>query len=297
MPHRSRSCRWSSVLRWARALSRPSQAAGRCRPTGPCSRATSGQGDAVLLRSAGAVALIDTGPAPEPLAACLYARRDRAHRPARAHPLRSRPHRRPRRRARPRRHRAARSGRCRREGADRLADGAGRTGDRGVGGAHRLPRRGTVACALAASPAAAPSRKATTPVSSSTSVAGVCRPRCCSATCRRRRSARSTASGALEPPYDVVKVAHHGSADQDAELYVAAQPAVALFTVGRRQRLRPPARRDACDPGRARSAESLAPTSTGRSRCGRPGTRSRSGASAAVTCLPAGRSAAVGGRR
>lgn len=30
-----------------------------------------GQGDAVLLRSAGQVALIDTGPAPEPLAACL----------------------------------------------------------------------------------------------------------------------------------------------------------------------------------------------------------------------------------
>jgi competence protein ComEC len=41
-----------------------------------------------------------------------------------------------------------------------------------------------------------------------------------------------TASGALAPPYAVVKVAHHGSGDQDAELYVAAQPSVALFTVG-----------------------------------------------------------------
>jgi len=41
-----------------------------------------------------------------------------------------------------------------------------------------------------------------------------------------------TASGALAPPYAIVKVAHHGSADQDAELYVAARPAVALVTVG-----------------------------------------------------------------
>ncbi|WP_243074921.1 ComEC/Rec2 family competence protein [Microbacterium sp. SS28] len=40
------------------------------------------------------------------------------------------------------------------------------------------------------------------------------------------------ASGALAPPYDVVKVAHHGSADQEPELYRAARPAVALVTVG-----------------------------------------------------------------
>ncbi|SFS05582.1 competence protein ComEC [Microbacterium sp. cf046] len=40
------------------------------------------------------------------------------------------------------------------------------------------------------------------------------------------------ASGALRPPYDVVKVAHHGSADQDAGLYELADPAVALVTVG-----------------------------------------------------------------
>jgi competence protein ComEC len=41
-----------------------------------------------------------------------------------------------------------------------------------------------------------------------------------------------TASGRLDPPYALVKVAHHGSADQDAELYRLAQPAVALLTVG-----------------------------------------------------------------
>ncbi len=40
------------------------------------------------------------------------------------------------------------------------------------------------------------------------------------------------ASGALAPPYAIVKVAHHGSADQDAALYAEAAPAVALITVG-----------------------------------------------------------------
>lgn len=40
------------------------------------------------------------------------------------------------------------------------------------------------------------------------------------------------AAGVLDPPYDVVKVAHHGSADQDAALYRAAAPGVALVTVG-----------------------------------------------------------------
>ncbi|WP_019179034.1 ComEC/Rec2 family competence protein [Microbacterium yannicii] len=40
------------------------------------------------------------------------------------------------------------------------------------------------------------------------------------------------ASGALDPPYAVVKVAHHGSADQHAGLYTEAAPALALVTVG-----------------------------------------------------------------
>lgn len=40
------------------------------------------------------------------------------------------------------------------------------------------------------------------------------------------------ASGALRPPYAVVKVAHHGSADQEAELYRIAAARLALVTVG-----------------------------------------------------------------
>lgn len=40
------------------------------------------------------------------------------------------------------------------------------------------------------------------------------------------------ASGRLDPPYAVVKVAHHGSADQDVALYAAARPSVAVITVG-----------------------------------------------------------------
>lgn len=41
-----------------------------------------------------------------------------------------------------------------------------------------------------------------------------------------------TRSGVLEPPYDIVKVAHHGSADQYPELYAALQPRVAVISVG-----------------------------------------------------------------
>lgn len=40
------------------------------------------------------------------------------------------------------------------------------------------------------------------------------------------------ATGAFAPPYDVVKVAHHGSADQEPALYALLDPAVALITVG-----------------------------------------------------------------
>ena len=47
-----------------------------------------GQGDAVLLRSRGAVMLVDTGPDPAPLAACLERVGHRARRPARADALR-----------------------------------------------------------------------------------------------------------------------------------------------------------------------------------------------------------------
>lgn len=40
------------------------------------------------------------------------------------------------------------------------------------------------------------------------------------------------ASGMLRPPYTVVKVAHHGSADQDAALYESLHPAVAIVSAG-----------------------------------------------------------------
>ena len=40
------------------------------------------------------------------------------------------------------------------------------------------------------------------------------------------------ASAALQPPYTVVKVAHHGSADQDAGLYRLAAPIIGVVTVG-----------------------------------------------------------------
>ncbi len=40
------------------------------------------------------------------------------------------------------------------------------------------------------------------------------------------------ASGTLRPPYAVVKVAHHGSADQDAGLYRLSRASVALVSVG-----------------------------------------------------------------
>ncbi|MEZ3161095.1 ComEC/Rec2 family competence protein [Microbacterium sp. BWT-B31] len=40
------------------------------------------------------------------------------------------------------------------------------------------------------------------------------------------------ASGEVRPPYAIVKVAHHGSADQDPELYAVAAPAIALIMVG-----------------------------------------------------------------
>ena len=39
-------------------------------------------------------------------------------------------------------------------------------------------------------------------------------------------------SGMLAPPYPVVKIAHHGSADQDAQLYRQLQPRLGLISVG-----------------------------------------------------------------
>jgi competence protein ComEC len=40
------------------------------------------------------------------------------------------------------------------------------------------------------------------------------------------------AAGLLRTPYELVKVAHHGSADQDPRLYERAQPVIAIVPVG-----------------------------------------------------------------
>ena len=47
-----------------------------------------------------------------------------------------------------------------------------------------------------------------------------------------RQRAPRLASGGLAGAYDLVKVAHHGSADQAPELYERLDPALAVFTVG-----------------------------------------------------------------
>ncbi|WP_307785350.1 ComEC/Rec2 family competence protein [Microbacterium hibisci] len=190
-----------------------------------------GQGDAVLLRSAGAVALVDTGPAPEPLAACLS-----------------------------------------RAGIDRVDLLVLTHGDLDhVGGLDTVRGRvGTVlhgptdadAAELIASLAAEGARTLEVstgvtgslgearwrvlwpkpesrafPVGNDASVVLDVRGGGIPATLLLGDLSASPqrllhASGALAPPYAVVKVAHHGSADQDAEIYTRAQAAVALITVG-----------------------------------------------------------------
>lgn len=45
-------------------------------------------------------------------------------------------------------------------------------------------------------------------------------------------SPQAVLTASIAPPYAVVKVAHHGSADQDAALYETVRPALALVTVG-----------------------------------------------------------------
>lgn len=190
-----------------------------------------GQGDAVLLRSGDAVALIDTGPAPEPLAACLS-----------------------------------------RAGIDRIdllvlthfdldhaggaAAVAGRVGTvlHGPGdpGAEATMRtlRDAGARTVAASAGMAgmlgaarwrvlwpEAESRAFPPGNDTSVVldvrgGGIPPMLLLGDLSASPQRLMGASGALSPPYGVVKVAHHGSADQDAALYAAAAPAVALITVG-----------------------------------------------------------------
>lgn len=190
-----------------------------------------GQGDAVLLRSGGAVALVDTGPEPEPLAACL----DRAgisridllvlthfdldhvggaaavegrvgtvlHGPPDA------------------------DGDALLErlaaGGARLVEGrAGLTGALGVArwrvvwpsaSSRAFPAGNDASLVLDVRGGGIPATLLLGDLSASPQAA-------------------IAASDRLDPPYAVVKVAHHGSADQDPGLYRAAQPGLALVTVG-----------------------------------------------------------------
>ncbi|RLK49520.1 competence protein ComEC [Microbacterium telephonicum] len=188
-----------------------------------------GQGDAVLVRSAGRVMLVDTGPAPEPLAACLdrygvdridvlvLTHFDLDHRggidavvgrigvlvhgpPADAAD-------------------AELLARVAASGADTRAVVAGASGM--LGDAHwrvLWPRRG-----------ATPGNDASVVVD----VAGGAVPATLLLGDLSEEPQRLLAAGgALRPRYDVVKVAHHGSADQSAGLYQATHPRIALVTVG-----------------------------------------------------------------
>lgn len=190
-----------------------------------------GQGDAVLLRSAGAVALVDTGPAPEPLAACLSragieridllvlthfdldhvgglaAVRGRVgtvlHGPTDADGKTAV---------------AALSA----EGARATEASAGLTGSLG-------DARWRVLWPKPASRAF--------PAGNDASVVldvrgGGIPPILLLGDLSASPQRVLEASGSLAPPYAIVKVAHHGSADQDAALYAIARPAVALVTVG-----------------------------------------------------------------
>jgi len=190
-----------------------------------------GQGDAVLLRSEGAVALVDTGPAPDPLAACLSragldhvdllvlthydldhiggldAVRGRVgtvlHGPADAAG-------------------AAVIASLTTHGAQATEASAGLTGSLGgarwrvlwpKAGSRAFPEGNDASVVLDVRDGGIPSTLLLGDLSASP-----------------QRLLASSA--ALDPPYAIVKTAHHGSADQDAGIYAAAQPAVAVVTVG-----------------------------------------------------------------
>ena len=190
-----------------------------------------GQGDAVLLRSAGAVALVDTGPEPAPLAACLsragipwidllvlthfdldhVGGREAVqgmvgtvlHGPADA------------------KGRAVIAGLAA-AGAAPVQASAGMTGALG-------DARWRVLWPRAESRAFPPGNDASVVLDVR---GGGIPPTILLGDLSASPQRALEASGALAPPYSVVKVAHHGSADQDAALYAAIEPSVALLTVG-----------------------------------------------------------------
>jgi competence protein ComEC len=190
-----------------------------------------GQGDAVLLRSSGVVMLVDTGPDPEPLTACLdrvgiaridllvlthfdqdhvggvAAVRGRVgtvlHGPEYG----------------PAGHLLAELG----AGGAKIVDAyAGREG--GLGGA-----RWRVIWPVAGSKAYEPGNDCSVVLDVR---GGGIPPTLLLGDLSASPQRAIAAAGALRPPYAIVKVAHHGSADQGASLYEQAAPGVALITVG-----------------------------------------------------------------
>uniref|UniRef100_UPI0035ADCF63 ComEC/Rec2 family competence protein n=1 Tax=Microbacterium sp. TaxID=51671 RepID=UPI0035ADCF63 len=190
-----------------------------------------GQGDAVLLRSAGAVALVDTGPEPAPLTTCLdRVGVDRIDLLVLSHfdldhvggvdAVRGRVG-------------MVLHGPVHGDGAEILQElaaagaslrpaAAGLTGSLGsarwrvvwpLAGGRAFPSGNDASVILDIRGGGIPSTLLLGDLSASPQRAIV-------------------ASDALDPPYDLVKVAHHGSADQDPGLYRAARPAVAIVTVG-----------------------------------------------------------------
>ena len=181
--------------------------------------ATSGRAMPCSSGPRGAIALIDTGPDPGAARALPRRARHRAHRPARAHPLRlSTTSGEWTAVVGPGRHGPARP--ARRRPLDRVLGPLARGGARGGRGRRRPAGR------RSATPAGACSGPTPTGIPPGNDASVVHRRR------RRRGAARvflgdlgeapqraMLALGATSAPVDVVKVAHHGSADQSARLY------------------------------------------------------------------------------
>lgn len=191
-----------------------------------------GQGDAVLIRSAGAVALVDTGPDPAPLSQCLdragvsridllvltHFDLDHAGGVAavvgRVDEVRHGPPASP----------------DDREVLDQLATGGAALAEASAGQSGSL---GDAGWRVLWPPRDSKAFTGGNDASVVLDIAGGGVPRTLllgdlSATPQRALSASQVQWSA----YDVVKVAHHGSADQDAGLYAKADAAVALVTVG-----------------------------------------------------------------
>ena len=193
-----------------------------------------GQGDAVALRSGGAVALIDTGPDPAPLDACLarlgighidllvLTHFDLDH----VGGLR----------AVTGRVTTVLHGRVGEAADQRMLDGLVQAGARTVEGSAGM--NGVLGAARWSVLWPVSGRSPFEPGNDLSLVLDVARgqdgmPRGLylgDLSAAAQRALRAT--GRMRGPYDIVKVAHHGSADQDPALYAGADAALALIGVG-----------------------------------------------------------------